>query len=246
MQHRGPSVVKSVFSGSRNSTALVSNPPFINPGPSINHPNTMDGLLLLKNIRDNSISAAFFDPQYRGIMDKMKYGNEGKRQVERALLNQMDDDSILQFMAEISRVLANSGHLFLWIDKFHLCQGITRWTESAELHIVDLVTWDKGRIGMGYRTRRKSEYLLILQKAPVRAKGIWTKHDIPDIWTEKIDTKAHPHQKPFGLQKALIESVSAENEYIIDPCAGSYSVLAACLAAGRNFIGSDLRPAITV
>ena len=54
---------------------------------------------------------------------------------------------------------------------------------------VDAMTWDKGRMGMGYRTRRRTEYLLVLQKEPTRAKGVWTAHDIPDIWLEKVEKK---------------------------------------------------------
>ena len=34
---------------------------------------------------------------------------------------------------------------------------------------------------MGYRTRRKSEYCLVLQKVPLRAKGVWRSHNIPDV-----------------------------------------------------------------
>jgi site-specific DNA-methyltransferase (adenine-specific) len=57
---------------------------------------------------------------------------------------------------------------------------------------------------------------------------------------EKIVAKIHPHQKPIELQRILIEAVSGENEYIVDPCSGSYSVLEACRLTNRNFIGCDL------
>jgi len=40
----------------------------------------MDGLNLLKSLEDNSINTVFFDPQYRGVLDKMNYGNKGERQ----------------------------------------------------------------------------------------------------------------------------------------------------------------------
>ncbi|MEJ7830079.1 MAG: hypothetical protein WKF91_17855, partial [Segetibacter sp.] len=50
----------------------------------INEPNVMDGLELLSLLNGNVIKAAFLDPQYRGILDRMKYGNEGKRQIKRA------------------------------------------------------------------------------------------------------------------------------------------------------------------
>ncbi len=107
----------------------------------------------------------FFDPQYRGVLDKLKYGNEGKwRGKARCDLPQMDDDMIVHFISEIDRVLKPSGHLFMWSDKFNLCQGVLKWFDNTDLNLVDMITWDKMKMGMGYRTRRKSEYLIILQK----------------------------------------------------------------------------------
>ena len=234
----------SIFSKSRNETQELQNPVLRSEDVLVNQPNVLNGLELLTKINDKVITACFFDPQYRGIMDKMKYGNEGERQKERAELQQMSEETIKEFVEEIDRVLIESGHLFLWIDKFHLCEGTIFWTKNTTLTIVDLITWDKGKIGMGYRTRRKSEYLLILQKKPVKAKGFWTRHNIPDVWTEKIINKKHPHQKPVTLQKNLIEAISAESDYILDPCAGSYSVMEACKEISRNFIGSDLKSII--
>ena len=51
----------------------------------------MDGLTLLKSLENSSVSVVFFDPQYRGILDKMNYGNEGERQIERSKLVQMNE-----------------------------------------------------------------------------------------------------------------------------------------------------------
>lgn len=200
----------------------------------------MDGLTLLKSLEDYSVSVVFFDPQYRGVLDKMNYGNEGERQIKRSKLIQMDEKKIISFVREINRVLKPSGHLFLWTDKFHLCEGIADWLKKTDLAIVDMVVWNKGRIGMGYRTRRSSEYLLILQKTPIRSKGIWQIKNIPDVWTEKITDKKHPHQKPLELQKILIEAVSNINDLVVDPAAGSYSILEACLLTKRTFLGCDI------
>jgi site-specific DNA-methyltransferase (adenine-specific) len=231
----------SVFSNIRHRERKYLESILVSDNISLNEANVMNGIQLLAGIHNDVITAVFFDPQYRGIMDKMKYGNEGQRQKERAVLQQMNEETIKSFIEEINRVLIPTGHLFLWIDKFHLCEGTAYWTKGTSLSIVDLITWDKGKIGMGYRTRRKSEYLLILQKAPNKAKGYWTRHDIPDVWTEKISDKKHPHQKPLTLQKNLIDAVSSKGDYIVDPCAGSYSVLNACKELNRNFIGCDLK-----
>lgn len=217
-----------------------------------NFKNKIDGLLLLEQIETESIKTTFFDPQYRGVLDKMNYGNEGKRQKGRCELPQMDEATIHKFLEEINRVLKPQGHLFLWVDKFHLCEGVSSWFMNAEdedkddnsphLNIVDLIVWDKGRMGMGYRSRRQSEYLLILQKSPTRAKDVWKIHNIPDVWHEKLNQpkKQHPHAKPLGLIKALIEATTNEQDLILDPAAGGYSVLKACEETNRNFIGGDI------
>ena len=91
-----------------------------------------------------------------------------------------------------------------------------------------------------YRSRRKSEYLLVLQKKPVKAKGFWNIHNIPDVWKEGVDTKTHPHAKPVGLQQKLIEAVSGQGDIILDPAMGGGSVWAACKNTNRCFIGGDI------
>lgn len=202
------------------------------------------GLKLLSQIQNESIALAFFDPQYRGVLDKMKYGNEGERQKGRSMLYQMSEEMICEFVHEIYRVLKPSAYLMLWIDKFHLCEGVHGWLENTTFQSVDLITWDKGKMGMGYRTRRQSEYLLVLQKKPIKAKGTWNLHNIRDVWSEKLSREQaglHPHSKPRGLQKALILSCTQEGDVVLDPASGSFSVLECCKEIKRNFIGTDLK-----
>lgn len=201
----------------------------------------MDGLELLAKLPGESIPAAFLDPQYRGILNKMGYGNEGKsRGKARCALEQMDAETISRFVRGINRVLIPTGHLFLWMDKFEVLNGFHAWMKNTELDIVDMVSWNKARMGMGYRTRRTTEYCVILQKKPKRAKGVWKIHNIPDTWREKAPAGKHPHRKPVELQAKLIEAVTNEGDLVLDPCAGSFSVLEACRRQGRNFVGCDL------
>ena len=208
----------------------------------INHRNKIDGLTLLHNIKTQTVKVIFFDPQYRGVLDKLKYGNEGKnRGKDRHELEQMNEETIIKFITEIDRVLLPSGHLFLWIDKFHLCQGVLPWISNTSLNLVDMIVWNKCKIGMGYRSRRQCEYLMIMQKSPIRAKDCWLDHTIPDVWSEKLVNKNHTHSKPIELQKALIKAVSNENDLILDPASGGYSVLQACIDLNRIFLGGDLK-----
>lgn len=230
---------QNVFSGERQ----IIQPTFIVKGLKMDVPQKMDGLKLLQKLPDNSIPLVFFDPQYRSVLDKQSYGNEGKgRGKDRSELPQMDDKTIKKFIKEIERILISSGHLMLWVDKYILCNGVHFLMEGSSLPLVDMITWNKGRMGMGYRSRRYSEHLIIFQKFPVRAKGVWRVHDIPDVWTEKIENgdKNHTHAKPLELQKRLIKAVTNKGDIVVDPAAGGYSVLKAALAMERHFIGCDI------
>ena len=122
-----------------------------------------DALMLLRSLPDDCAAAAFFDPQHRGVLNRLKYGNEGARQRARCALAAMSDGYIDACCREMPRALRPSGYLMYWADTYRVCTG-------AHLHLadilpcVDMISWDCGRIGMGYRTRRRGDYLLVLQK----------------------------------------------------------------------------------
>ena len=227
---------KTVFGNGRDVVQPAVSVP---EGLELDAQNRRNGLLLLKELRPDCFPLCFFDPQYRGILDHQRYGNEGERQRARSEMRQMSETEIKQFLLGIDRVLMPTGHLLFWTDKFHLCTGIGPWLDGTNLDIVDLIVWNKMRIGMGYRSRRISEYLVIMQKAPRRAKGVWALHDIPDVWEEKV-TGSAAHAKPIGLQSCLIEATTNARDIVLDPAAGSYSVLKACQRLNRRFLGCDI------
>lgn len=202
----------------------------------------MNGRALLRSLPDRSAALAVIDPQYRAMLDRQAYGNEGARQKGRAALQAMTDADIADFVEEVERVLKPSGHLLLWMDKFSLASGHYHgWLMRAPaLAVVDLVAWNKLRIGMGRRTRCVTEYVVVAQKDPVRGKGIWTDHSIPDSWQEYSDRSVHAHAKPYVLTQRLIRATTKRGDLVVDPCAGGYGVLDACQASGREFVGCDL------
>jgi site-specific DNA-methyltransferase (adenine-specific) len=198
-----------------------------------------DALNLLQSLPNDCTPLVFFDPQYRGGLDKLAYGNEGARQRERAKLPAMSGDYIDACCRVAARVLRGSGYLMLWADTFNVCEAHHRRIKDV-LSCVDLIAWDNLRIGNGYRSRRRGSYLLVLQKPPIVAKKTWTDHGIPDRWAEKVDRKLHAHIKPIGLIKRLIGAVTEPGDLIVDPAAGSFVVMHAAIKLGRNFIGVDL------
>ena len=183
--------------------------------------------------------SSFFDPQYREVLDRLAYGNEGARQRARCALPAMSAGYIDACCRDIGRVLRPSGYLMLWADTFRLCTG-AHLRIADILPPVDLISWDCGRMGMGYRTRRCGGYLLVLQKPPPRAKATWRDHGIPDRWAEKVDRRIHPHAKPAGLIARLIGAVTQPGDLVVDPAAGGFTVMHAAHELGRRFVGCDI------
>lgn len=202
----------------------------------------MDGYRLLRSLQDSEAALAIVDPQYRAVLDKMKYGNEGARQGRRHALKPMSDETIIDWIEEVERVLRPSGHILIWMDKFSLASGhYHQWfCRTTEMAVVDLIAWNKRAMGMGRRSRSVTEYVVVAQKNPRRAKDVWTDHGIPDCWREGVYKGRHPHAKPAGLTERLIRAVTSPGDLVVDPCAGGYGVLKACVAAGRRFVGCDI------
>ncbi len=202
----------------------------------------MDAVALLELLPDRIARLVVLDPQYRTGLDHLKFGNEGSRQKARYRLPQMSDDTIAFVVEEAARVLKPSGHLALWVDKFSIGSGqhIKYLRRARSLRVVDLLTWDKMDIGMGRRFRCVTEFLVVAQKEPQIAKGVWTDHRIRDCWYEGRNPGRHPHAKPHVLMDRLIRAVTVKGDLVVDPCAGGYGILDACRLSNREFIGGDL------
>jgi site-specific DNA-methyltransferase (adenine-specific) len=197
-----------------------------------------DALDLLRSLPAGCTPLVIFDPQYRGVLDKLAYGNEGSRQKGRFNLPAMTADYIDACCRESARVLTPSGYLLRWTDTFHLCEAAH--LRITELKTVDLIAWDSLRLGNGYRSRRRGDYLLVMQKRPLAAKSTWRDHGICNRWPEKVDRKIHPHVKPIGLITRLIGAVTKPGDLVVDSAAGSFVVLKAAKQLGRDFIGCDV------
>lgn len=135
-----------------------------------------DALELLRSLPDGCTPLVFFDPQHRGVLDRLKFGNEGARQRRRAELPPMAESYIDAVCRESTRVLRPSGYLLRWIDTLGICEA-HHLRIADVLKPVDLIAWDNLRPGMGKRSRRRGDYLLILQKSPITA-STWRDHGI--------------------------------------------------------------------
>ena len=90
------------------------------------------------------------------------------------------------------------------------------------------------------------EQLLYRDRLPkFRNIGADGKHHMVFNWFEwgrdgKEIPKIHPAQKPIGLLKKLIETLTDEGDVVIDPCAGSGATLRASRELKRNSYGFEI------
>lgn len=93
-----------------------------------------------------------------------------------------------------------------------------------------------------------TEYGLLLYRNRLpkfRNVGADGKHHMVFNWFEwgrdgKKIPKIHPAQKPVGLLKKLIETLTDEGDVVIDPCAGSGATLRASRELKRNSYGFEI------
>ena len=60
------------------------------------------------------------------------------------------------------------------------------------------------------------------------------------IYSNEIDLRLHPTQKPVALFEYLIKTYTNENELVLDNCIGSGTTAIACINTNRNYIGFEL------
>jgi len=154
----------------------------------------------------------------------------------------MSSEYIDECCREAARVLKPSGYLLRWQNAFQVLEG-HHLRVADVLKSLELIAWDSQRITNGYRARRRGDYLVVLQKSPIKARSTWrSSPSIPDRWVERIvhPRSQHPHIKPISLISYLIEALTKPGDLIIDPAAGSFVVMHAALEIRREFIGCDL------
>ncbi len=106
----------NVFSTEREvKSPSIDLPDFLKPNSRLK----MDGVKFLSHLPHESIPVAFLDPQYRGVLDKMNYGNEGKSwEKRRCSLIQMTEEIIKEFIRGINNVLIHLDIYFCGLISF--------------------------------------------------------------------------------------------------------------------------------
>ena len=127
-----------------------------------------------------------------------------------------------------------------------------RWSlwMDERLAFDQMIVWDKGKIGMGWRYRRSYETVLVGHRKGGKLAWFDTSrrieniirpgdHGIRKIIPQKTD---HPTPKPVELARHFIRLHTKPGDLVVDPFMGGGSTALAAIAEGRRFLGVELDP----
>lgn len=116
------------------------------------------------------------------------------------------------------------------------------WIEIKEhLNLENVLIWDKGFVGMGWRYRFQWEAVLIASKGERKTwNGGNNRSNIIEF--QKVIPQAgdHPTPKPESLMRQLILDNSNAKEFVLDPFMGSGTTLRAAKDLGRKAVGVEI------
>lgn len=207
---------------------------------------TGDCLREMREIPDASIDVVLTDPPYSSGARR-----EAGRTVRTKVMTPTADaadwfgtDSlstrgfaflIRECALEWHRVLKPGGHVLCFID-WRMCATCSDAIESADLRPLNLIVWDKGRIGMGRHFRHQHELVLHFSNGdPVAAQ----RRDVPNVIQAKPPSNQgsdHPTQKPLALLREMLSVVCPPGGRVLDPFAGSGGTGIAARSLDREFV----------
>lgn len=193
-----------------------------------------DALEGLKELDSNSVDLIIIDPPYSTPVITAF----GRKKVKNLADLSIQEHFFRSLKVEFERVLKPNGRLFIFCDdKFYpiLYAVFYDWLN------IQLLIWDKGRIGMGRPIRKQHELIIYLNRESYEHnKDNQTTH-YPSILKFSHDKeKVHGAQKPIKLLEHLIFGFSDEGDVVLDCFAGSGNTLLASKNLNRKFIGFEL------
>ena len=195
-----------------------------------------DCLELMKDIPDKSIDLIIIDPPY----STPTITGFGRKQVKNVADLSIQETYMKCLKEEFERILKDNSPIFVFCDdKYYpsIYRAFYNWQS------VQMIVWDKGKIGMGKPFRKRHELIVYANRETIDYNRTENITHYPTVLNYKVVTekeKVHPAQKPIKLLEDLILGFSNENDTVLDCFMGSGSTGVACVNTNRNFIGIEL------
>jgi site-specific DNA-methyltransferase (adenine-specific) len=203
--------------------------------PKTNTITCADCFDFLPSLPDASVDLIITDPPY-STPTVTSFG--------RTLVKNVGDFSIQEtyikmLKTEFERILKPAAPVFMFCDDSYypsIFRAFYNW------HSIQMLVWDKGKIGMGSPFRKRHELLVYANRSVLdynRTDGI-THYPTVLCYKPVGQSRVHGAQKPVELVRDLILGFSQPGDVVADFFMGSGTTAEAALLTGRSFIGSEI------
>ena len=217
---------------------------------------TGDAIEELKKLADNSVDLVIADPPYN--LGKNYGNNIDKRTFDEYL------DFSRNWLAETKRILKPTGSVYVFMGFRFISYLYNIFEQELQMHFNGWITWHYTQ-GIG-RTKgfspRHDDILLFtktdnfkfnLDSVRVPQKYFRERNNMRganpgDVWEFShvhycnSNRQNHPTQKPEGVIERMVLASSDENDFVIDPFAGSGTTLRVCQQTNRRCLGIEINP----
>lgn len=181
-------------------------------------------------MEEGSVDAIITDPPY-GINYASTTGARIKN----------DKSPFIWFLYDAFRILKFGGSIACF-TRWDVGQTFIDAMKLAGFQIKSEVIWDKVYHGMG---DTKAAFAPSHENIIFAIKGKFTfpgnrPRDLITFKKVNSSQMIHPTEKPVGLLTGLITSITKPGDFVLDPFAGSGSILVAAKKTGRRFVGIEI------
>ena len=191
-----------------------------------------DCLEVLPTLEAGSVDAVVTDPPY-STPTVNSFGREVVRRLSDLAIQEHYFGTLKK---ELERMMALTSPLLVFCDDAYypvLFATFYHWKQ------VNLLIWDKGRIGMGNPFRRRHELIFYANRASLVLNREAGTH-IPTILKASPVKEYHAAEKPMMLIARLMKGLTTQGQSVLDPFMGSGTTGVACVKTGRKFIGIEI------
>lgn len=217
---------------------------------------TGDALEELKKIADNSVDLVIADPPYN--LGKNYGNNIDKRTFEDYLVFSR------KWLTETKRILKSTGSVYVFMGFRFISYLYNIFEQELQMHFNGWITWHYTQgIGRtkGFSPRhddilfftKTDNFKFNLDSVRVPQKYFRERNNMRganpgDVWEFShvhycnSNRQNHPTQKPEGVIERMVLASSNENDFVIDPFAGSGTTLRVCQQTNRRCLGIEINP----
>ena len=195
-----------------------------------------DCMLLLDELEANSVDCVITDPPYSTPV----ITGFGRKQFKNVADLSIQEQYIRTFKEKLERVLKPNAPVFIFCNDSYF-PSIFR--AFYDWKCLQMVIWDKGKIGMGKPFRKQHEIILYANRESFEyyRDGI-TFSTVMKYKQVQTQDRLHPAEKPLDLIKDLLKGFTKDGDLVLDTFMGSGVVALGCQQLKRNWVGFELNP----